>query len=75
MWNSWVRPGRIFRARLAGSWDINKAQTWLLAAIADGRLNLAGLVTHTITPEHLRDAYEGLLKKKEEYLGVVLTWV
>src|SRR2546423_1794207 len=37
--------------RLAGNWDINKAQHWLLAAFAAGRVSLAGLVTHHIRPE------------------------
>src|SRR5207244_4066046 len=60
--------------RLAGNWDINKAQRWLLAAFASGRVSLAQLVTHLIPPENLGGAYEGLLKKKEEYLGVVVTW-
>lgn len=61
--------------RLAGAWDIHKAQMWLLRTLANGRLSLAGLVTHTITPEQLGDAYEGLLKKKDEYLGVLVKWV
>jgi 2-desacetyl-2-hydroxyethyl bacteriochlorophyllide A dehydrogenase len=60
--------------RLAGAWDINKAQRWLLAALASGRLSLAGLITHRIAPEDLGTAYEGLLKKKDEYLGVVVRW-
>jgi 2-desacetyl-2-hydroxyethyl bacteriochlorophyllide A dehydrogenase len=60
--------------RLAGAWGIDKAQAWLLAALAGGRLSLDGLVTHTITPDGLGAAYEGLLKKKEEYLGVVVVW-
>lgn len=60
--------------RLAGTWDINKAQNWLLAALASGRLCTDKLVTHTIKPEVIGDAYEGLLKKKEEYLGVVVHW-
>jgi 2-desacetyl-2-hydroxyethyl bacteriochlorophyllide A dehydrogenase len=60
--------------RLAGAWDIDKAQTWLLAAMASGRLNLDGLVTHRIQPAELGAAYEGLLKKKEEYLGVIVHW-
>src|SRR5256714_424887 len=60
--------------RLAGAWDINKAQHWLLAALASGRLSVAGLVTHRIRPEELGSAYEGLLKKKEEYLGVIMLW-
>jgi 2-desacetyl-2-hydroxyethyl bacteriochlorophyllide A dehydrogenase len=60
--------------RLAGAWDIDKAQTWLLAALASGRLNLDGLVSHRIKADALGDAYEGLLKWKEEYLGVVVQW-
>jgi 2-desacetyl-2-hydroxyethyl bacteriochlorophyllide A dehydrogenase len=61
--------------RLAGAWDINKAQLWLLRQLAAGRLSLAGLVTHTIAPEQLGDAYEGLLKDKDNYLGVMMKWV
>jgi 2-desacetyl-2-hydroxyethyl bacteriochlorophyllide A dehydrogenase len=60
--------------RLAGAWDINKAQYWLLGEMAANRLPLAGLVTHRITARELTSAYEGLMKKKEEYLGVVLKW-
>src|SRR5262245_28226799 len=60
--------------RLAGAWDIHKAQHWLLASLASGRLSLEGLITHRITPEVLGEAYEGLLKKQEEYLGVLVRW-
>jgi 2-desacetyl-2-hydroxyethyl bacteriochlorophyllide A dehydrogenase len=60
--------------RLAGAWDVPKAQRWLLAALASGRLSLEGLVTHQIQPEDLGAAYEGLLKKKDEYLGVLVRW-
>jgi 2-desacetyl-2-hydroxyethyl bacteriochlorophyllide A dehydrogenase len=60
--------------RLAGAWDINKAQRWLLSTLATGRLSLAGLITHRIRPAELGGAYEGLLKRKEEYLGVVMNW-
>ena len=60
--------------RLAGAWNIDKAQYFLLRSLANGRLNLTGLVGHTIRPEKLGEAYEGLLKKKEEYLGVVVDW-
>jgi threonine dehydrogenase-like Zn-dependent dehydrogenase len=60
--------------RLAGAWDIDKAQKWLLAALAADRLSLAGLVTHTIRPEEIGAAYDGLLKRKDEYLGVIVRW-
>lgn len=60
--------------RLAGAWDLNKAQHWLLAEMAANRLNMDRLVTHRIAPTDLGTAYEGLLKKKEEYLGVLVSW-
>src|SRR6516164_905592 len=60
--------------RLAGAWDINKAQNWLLAAFASGRVSLAGLVTHRIAPTELGTAYEGLLNRKDECLGVLVNW-
>jgi 2-desacetyl-2-hydroxyethyl bacteriochlorophyllide A dehydrogenase len=60
--------------RLAGAWGIDKAQNWLLAALASGRLPVAGLVTHRIAPNEIASAYEGLLKRKEAYLGVVVNW-
>jgi threonine dehydrogenase-like Zn-dependent dehydrogenase len=62
------------QSRLDGAWDIDKAQNWLLAALASGRLSLSGLITHRIQPEKLGYAYEGLLKNKDEYLGVVVRW-
>src|SRR5262245_50568480 len=60
--------------RLAGAWDIHKAQMWLLRQLASGRLSLAGLVTHTIAATGLAAAYEGLLQKTEETLGVIVRW-
>ena len=45
--------------RLAGAWDINKAQNWLLGNLANGRLNLNGLITHRIKPEELGAATRG----------------
>ena len=44
--------------RLNGAWDINKAQMFLLRSLANGRLNLNGLIRHTIvqlrTPPEMR---------------------
>jgi 2-desacetyl-2-hydroxyethyl bacteriochlorophyllide A dehydrogenase len=60
--------------RIPGAWDIHKAQHFLLRSLANGRLSLAGLVTHTIEPAGLGGAYEGLLKQKDDYLGVLVKW-
>jgi 2-desacetyl-2-hydroxyethyl bacteriochlorophyllide A dehydrogenase len=42
--------------------------------IADGRLNVKPMLTHTLPPEEIKTAYEGLLREKEKYVGVVLKW-
>lgn len=60
--------------RLAGAWDIHKAQNWLLRQLDAGRFKLDGLVTHRIKPGGLGSAYEGLLNDKENYLGVLVEW-
>jgi 2-desacetyl-2-hydroxyethyl bacteriochlorophyllide A dehydrogenase len=60
--------------RLSGAWSIDKAQHWLLAALASTRLDLTALVTQRIQPNELGSAYEGLIKNKEAYLGVVVSW-
>jgi 2-desacetyl-2-hydroxyethyl bacteriochlorophyllide A dehydrogenase len=60
--------------RLAGAWDIDKAQRWLLAMLHSGRLSLERLVTHTITPEQIGSAYQGLLNDPQQYLGVIVRW-
>lgn len=60
--------------RLAGNWNIDKAQHWLLRQLANQRLSLAGLIRHVITPEQLEQAYQGLLTEKDHYLGVLIKW-
>ena len=47
----------------------------IFAWIADGRLQLRPLITHVLAPAEIKAAYEGLLHKKDEYVGVVLKWV
>ncbi len=42
--------------------------------IGEGRLNLKPMLTHRLLPEEIKAAYEGLLHKKEEYVGVILKW-
>ncbi len=60
--------------RLAGAWDLAKAQNWLLNGLHRGTVSLKGLVSHVIKPEQVGEAYEGLLHRKEAYLGVLVDW-
>jgi 2-desacetyl-2-hydroxyethyl bacteriochlorophyllide A dehydrogenase len=46
----------------------------IFAWIADGRLKLKPLITHVLPPGQIKTAYDGLLHKKDEYVGVVLKW-
>jgi len=45
-----------------------------LRLISEGKLKVRDLVTHIVKPEEIKEAYEGLLNKKDEYLGVILDW-
>lgn len=69
--NMLFEPGH---TRLAGAWTIDKAEYWLLAAFAQKRITLDGLVTHEIIPEQLGTAYDGLLNHKHTHLGVTIRW-
>ncbi len=42
--------------------------------ISEGRLKVKKLITHIIKPADMKEAYEGLLNKKDEYLGVIIDW-
>jgi 2-desacetyl-2-hydroxyethyl bacteriochlorophyllide A dehydrogenase len=42
--------------------------------IEAGDLKVAPLCSHVLAPEELNEAYQGLLHRKEEYVGVVLDW-
>jgi 2-desacetyl-2-hydroxyethyl bacteriochlorophyllide A dehydrogenase len=45
-----------------------------LALIADGSLDIRGLISHHIRPEDALDTYRKLAERQPEYLGVVIDW-
>jgi len=77
---------RFLRLRSGSEWEIpRQPQPWLANSIllnvqtglewlADGRLNVAPLITHRVAPEEMQAAYEGLLNHKGEFLGVIVRW-
>jgi len=42
--------------------------------IQRGKLHVEPLISHRMPAERIKDAYEGLLNRKDEYTGVVLEW-
>src|SRR5688572_21099322 len=45
-----------------------------LSWLQDGRLQVEPLITHRLPAAEIQHAYEGLLTRKDEYLGVILRW-
>ena len=45
-----------------------------LGWLRDGRLQVDPLITHRLPPAEIQHAYECLLTRKDEYLGVILNW-
>lgn len=46
----------------------------LLGLIAEGRLQVAPLLTHVLPPSECAAAYAGLRDKRDEYVGVIFDW-
>ena len=42
--------------------------------IMENRLKVDPLLSHVIKPERIKSAYEGLLNRKDEFIGVVIDW-
>jgi len=54
--------------------SLQRNAEWILQLLINGRLKTERLISHRIEPEDFQSAYEGLLNRKEEYLGVVVNW-
>ncbi|HIE26779.1 TPA: zinc-binding alcohol dehydrogenase [Candidatus Poribacteria bacterium] len=50
--------------------NLRKLLGWLLS----GALKTSPLLTHLLPPSECQEAYDGLDKRKDEYLGVVFNW-
>ncbi|MGQ9514058.1 MAG: zinc-dependent alcohol dehydrogenase [Thermoproteota archaeon] len=46
----------------------------VLRLIAGGRLKASPLLTHVLPPNRCADAYAGLIKDPDEYIGIVFNW-
>jgi len=43
-------------------------------ALAQGQINVAPLISHTVVPQQCREVYEGLCFDREHWWGVVVDW-
>jgi 2-desacetyl-2-hydroxyethyl bacteriochlorophyllide A dehydrogenase len=77
---------RFLRLRSGSEWEIPRQPQPLgngsnhqnsvtaLQWLADGRLRAQPLITHRIKPAEAAGAYDGLLNRPNDYLGVVIDW-
>jgi len=47
---------------------------YLLDLVRRRKLKVKELVSHVMAPKEMKQAYEGLLNNKEEYMAVVIDW-
>jgi len=64
----------LFGARSPYTITMKDNIVFILEEIEKKRLKVEPLITHKIPYSDIRSAYEGLLNKKDEYLGVILEW-
>jgi 2-desacetyl-2-hydroxyethyl bacteriochlorophyllide A dehydrogenase len=63
----------LLKRRASGPSTESAAET-ILQMLVDGSLKVAPLLSHVLPPAELNDAYQGLLHRKNDYVGVVLDW-
>lgn len=67
-WRYPVKPDRFVKHSIARNARL------AMELIAAGQLKLAPLHTHTLPPERAEEAYKGLKRQKDDYIGVVFDW-
>lgn len=55
-------------------WDGPRAIRAFFKLVANGRINLDGLVTHTFRPDQVVDAFELVAERRSETMGVLFDW-
>jgi len=55
-------------------WTNERVLPYIIHSMQRGRFRVDDLITHIVSPDRLGEMYEGLLHRKEEFLGVVLDW-
>ena len=63
-----------FTARERFPWTNERVLPYIVHSLQRGRFRVDDLISHIVSPERLGEMYDGLLHRKEEFLGVVLDW-
>jgi hypothetical protein len=54
--------------------SIRENNEQILRWTMDGRLTVDPLISHVLSPRDCQQAYDGLLNRKDEYLGAIFDW-
>jgi 2-desacetyl-2-hydroxyethyl bacteriochlorophyllide A dehydrogenase len=55
-------------------WTRQRNLDLILTLFADGSLKSDGLISHCIQPDDIRETYEMLIERPEDFLGVLIEW-
>ena len=55
-------------------WTRQRNLDLILTLFADGSLKSDGLISHRIQPDDIQEAYEMLIKRPRDFLGVLIEW-
>ncbi len=54
--------------------SLYEKQMMIFDWVLNGQMKLSPLITHRLPPSQIKQAYEGLLRESETYVGVALDW-
>jgi len=63
-----------FEEKEGSSLSIRRGLDYLTQLLIDKRIDAEKIISHTISPDQIMEAYEGLLNDKEVYTGVIINW-
>jgi len=55
-------------------WSEPRQKEWFLQLVAEGRIEVAPIVSHHVSYAEAPSIYTGLMERPEDYLGVVFNW-
>ncbi|TFG89272.1 MAG: zinc-binding alcohol dehydrogenase [Hyphomicrobiales bacterium] len=67
-------PVSVYGGRTLPITSLFDKQTMIFNWAQSGQMQVAPLVTHRLPPQQIKQAYEGLLRESETYVGVALDW-
>lgn len=67
-------PAGSMGGRTGAMISLYEKQLMIFDWVRNGQMQVTPLLSHRLTPDRIKEAYEGLLRQPETYVGVALDW-